>query len=1034
MSEKPGSRPAWEPAGLVPVSRRELLFGGSALVGVGGLSGCATPTWDSQDPDSGEPVVDFFVHRAEDQVRLRFTFWNARLIPLLGQAISLRKRDRNRPYLVRVEFPEQHVGEQAFYEDSTGGEAPSEPPISALLSGKSRLVFEIDWTHRRFFPLTLENLLDWSSWRMRLVPAIRPKAAVAPPGPSFTNIEAPFRLSVSPGETDRWATPRRLPQRGRREALWGARLIASDPAEKPSLRAVWTPDFGSKAEHHCFRSSLGPIERHHLVLLTHTEEHAAEAIAPDLLLLTSQGAWISLRKEFDRAVTQNKGLLKSWEHQADRGRDRFVQVEWAAVLYPFGFSVSVIITTERKLNASPSKRDTGFLRQRIQIKFEELKRNYAFWDMPFTSLSPVETLSPPLDEPEDLYDAIEGWRNGCFWPKVARRPYEFKFKGVDHDGQEIAFTAPVICIMEVDAHAQALLTKAMAEYETGELAWRQRAFGGAQVATSPSETIGRTAVGVEIMQFSGRLMAEQRDEIPWRGFEPRVPELSARLSGASANHAIAAGPPTWFAPYNLEAPNNHNQVFLIALPGKTQTKVSFSGRTSESGGFIAPRFSVGGVSRINGAFGEEPASLRAGGSFASGSFNPSDFFGADAKLFGGVSLSEIFERVILKPAGISAPAMLSQLEEYTDSLPFWQHSFTWETDRLKSSNPIGKLEPILLVAQDAKDNVPQEGVPTVLTANGRAVVPIFDPEGAYAEFRATISNFCLQLVAFDEGIRLKVNSCSFTASSGAKSKFEIDIVDYELVGTMMSFVKMLQEFFSQFSNDTPIEISPKGVTLSLPSIDLPPITLGAFNLDNVRIISGAFLPFNGDPLEFWFALSSPDDPFMVTVGLFGGGGHFRLVIDCAGVKSIDASFRFGAFKEINIGGVVKGRGFILGGLSYGSKRISNPSGPGKITRIDYCAFVHAGGSGTVLGFISISIDIHVGLYIEKVGETASKMYGAVVVRYSFKIGFFKKSVSVRYEKTIAGSGSVNLLRADSRAPAASHMTREQWHEYRQAFA
>lgn len=1017
---------------MLPLTRRELVVGGTVFAGAASLSSCATPDWRGVDPQSGEPVIDFFVHRAEDQMRLRFTFWNARVAPFWPAEISLKKINRDKPYLARVEFPPQHVLERTFKENTLNSDPPGEPPVVALLAEPTRLVFEIPWEDR-YFPLTLDNLLDWSNWRMRLVPSTRNVAALAPPTPLETSIEMPARLVLSPGDTDRWATPRGRPQPGERTELWHARLTASSPDLSPLVRAVWSPDLKTSAPLDCFTNSLTPKDRRELVLLTHTPEHGAEPIAPELLLLTAKGGWLKLRKDFDRRAPANLGFLKSWEHRSVQGRDEFVQIQRAAVLYPFGFSVSVIITTERQLNSSPSSKPTAYLRQRIQIKFEEPAREFAFWDMPFTALSPLDTLSPALDDPQDLSGGTD-WREGVFWPSIGGKPYEFRLVATDHDGQRVTFTAPLLCIMEVGrAEAPSLLATAMSLYRAAAVELRRRAFGGAQVATSPSAIIGRTVVGVDQMDFDGRLMAERQDErseIPWREFEPKVPQLSARLSNASANNAVTSTQPSWFEPYDLEIAGNRNEVFLVAGPGPA-AEVTFGGNTAESGGFLAPRFKVGGVSRINGPFGQQATALRGASDFASGRFDPLDFFGVDAKIFGGVSLKTIFEEILDEAAGLNAPAILSELQQYTDSLPYWDHSFNWETDRLKSSPEFGELEPIFLVAGDSDAAGLTADVPTVLAAKGSAVVPIFDPAGASFQFEASISNFYLQLVAYGQGVRLKVNRCTFMSSSKAKTRFAIDIDDYELVGEILSFVKLLQDYLSKFDRNSPIHVSPQGVTLNLPSVSLPPILLGAFNLENVRIVSGAFLPFDGKPLEFWFALSSPDDPCIVTVGIFGGGGHIRLAIDAEGVKSIAAALNFGAYKAFQIG-PVQGRGFILGGLSYASKRIANPvpGGPLEVTKIDYGAFVHAGGSGTVLGFLSIGIDYHLGLYIEQVGNS-SRMYGAVVVTYSFKIGFFKKKVSVRFQKEFAGS-AVKARALD--APDVDPMTIAQWREYQLAFA
>ena len=98
-----------------------------------------------------------------------------------------------------------------------------------------------------------------------------------------------------------------------------------------------------------------------------------------------------------------------------------------------------------------------------------------------------------------------------------------------------------------------------------------------------------------------------------------------------------------------------------------------------------------------------------------------------------------------------------------------------------------------------------------------------------------------------------------------------------------------------------------------------------------------------------------------------------------------------------------------------------------------------GGSGTVLGFLSVAIDYHVGLYIEQVGP-ASRMYGRCTVTYSYSIGFFSSSVSVTYQKEFQGSGGNGdggdfaALGKGTACAATPTMSREQWRAYRAAFA
>lgn len=1009
-----------------PTRRGVLTGGGVVALGGATLEGCATPQWETTDPQTGEPTVAFWFRRADDQIELRFTFLNARFASAAQRPYALHKADSSKPLLARIEFPPQHLLERAFFEDAGNTDPPTEPPVQAQLSRPSRLVFEAPVREDGRFPLTERNLLNWTTWRPLLVPEVRPTAAIAPPNDLQTSIELPSRIVLSPGVSDRWAAAGHPVMVEDRSELWHARLVAASADASPTVRAVWSDDFGHGGGEDCYRTPMSPDDRNDLVLISHAEEAKPEPIEPKMLALTSLGGWLELDKSWS-LIPEHLGLVAAWKNRTTMGRDQFVQIERDALLFPSGFFVSVLETSERKLQLSPSGRPTAYLRKRITIRYNELRREYGAADFPFTALEPQVIETPPLDLPQDILGV--DWIRGAFWPQIGGEDYEFPLTEMDFDQKPGAFTWPQICIVGLAAAQYAVVLPAVkAEYARAiNAARRSRRFGGQPVAVSRSETPGRTAVSANVFEFGAR--GGVRVEMPPRLFEPTTERLNVWLSSAAANKAIPSGDPAWYTLYDQEAAGNHNRVFLLAADGESRLAVDFTPDTSHAGGFAAPQFGIAGVSAINGPFGGTAGAGAGVDPFATGTYDPKAFFPPTARFLGGVSFTDVLVGLV-GMAGEDAPAIVSELLDYTDDPQVFSHTFRWNTTKLKSSPKFGPVYPVLLVQTDSPNSMPRPDLPTSLNLVGEVLVPLFNPAGASARFDATMENFCIQLALNGEGVRLKVNSVTFATSSNSKSSFNIDIGDFELIGVFLSIVKQLEDTFSPFSDDSPIDVTPQGVTIHLPSFDLPAIELGAFNIENLSIHTGAFLPFDGDPMQLVFNVSTEDDPFAVTVGVLGGVGHFGMVLDTYGVQHLEASLAFGAFKEFSVGGVLSGRGFILGGLTYASTRseVPRPGNPPPQTVIDYGAFVHLGGSGTVLGFLTVGVDCHIGLTIH---SPPSHMFGYADLTYSYSIGFFSASVTVHVTKDFSGSAQARAKVVDPQTPT---MSQAQWQTYRAAFA
>jgi hypothetical protein len=194
------------------------------------------------------------------------------------------------------------------------------------------------------------------------------------------------------------------------------------------------------------------------------------------------------------------------------GRDTFVEVDRLAYLYPFGFKVSVIKTTERKVQDAPAAGQAGFLRQHFTIKFEEPWHEYDDWRLPFRRVTPVNLETPYLDLPTSFAMAnggIPDWRQGAFWPSVGGAPYEFEFTATDTNGRETHFSTPLICVptMNLGGAADDRLPVVRAEYlrDSGR---STMPFFGQSVGFTAEKVPLSTSHPVQQVAFDGYIRAD----------------------------------------------------------------------------------------------------------------------------------------------------------------------------------------------------------------------------------------------------------------------------------------------------------------------------------------------------------------------------------------------------------------------------------------------------------------------------------------------------------------------------------------------
>lgn len=172
---------------------------------------------------------------------------------------------------------------------------------------------------------------------------------------------------------------------------------------------------------------------------------------------------------------------------------------------------------------------------------------------------------------------------------------------------------------------------------------------------------------------------------------------------------------------------------------------------------------------------------------------------------------------------------------------------------------------------------------------------------------------------------------------------------------------------------------------------------GGMTLQNVDFEVGVEILFDGSPLRSTVSFGREDAPFLLSVGIYGGGGFMRLGMEGTEVKTLAARFEAGLIGAFDLGGVLRGAGRATVYLYYRY----NP-GPGA----EGGGGFYVGGHATVLGIVSITAELEFQLTID--GGVA---WGEGHFSVRVGAGFFSFTLrySLRYQQ---GHSAAQLTAAD----------------------
>ncbi|SFJ50386.1 hypothetical protein SAMN04515648_4346 [Phyllobacterium sp. CL33Tsu] len=294
----------------------------------------------------------------------------------------------------------------------------------------------------------------------------------------------------------------------------------------------------------------------------------------------------------------------------------------------------------------------------------------------------------------------------------------------------------------------------------------------------------------------------------------------------------------------------------------------------------------------------------------------------------------------------------------------------------------------------------------------------------------SLKHFDLVLIAPASFIELNFEKIEFRVDSAAKMDVDVLLNDIKFVGPL-SFVETLRDLIplDGFSDPPYLDITPQGIDAGF-SLTLPTIAIGLFNLSNLSLGAGFTVPFIGQPLSVRFNFCTREQPFNLTVSLFGGGGFFGITLDPHGIQILEASFEFGASISIDLG-VASGGVHVMAGIYFRMEK-------------DACSltgYFRLGGYVSVLGLISCSLELYLELRYE---FESGKCVGKAQLTIEIEIFMFSTSVTVTCERKFAGANGDptfrDLMGVNAALPIAEELelidtdTDYAWREYVEAFA
>ncbi|MCX8159588.1 MAG: hypothetical protein N3G18_01475 [Candidatus Saccharicenans sp.] len=852
-----------------------------------------------------------------------------------------------------------------------------------------------------------------------------------PPERFQTAIEMPYRLILSPNAFNIWLHAAGVTSTAGWTELWHTRLAALNPdgtvseSDNPYLavRAVWSPDVdldnlvGPDPEHKARpRLSLDPNDRHQIVHLSSNftlrnpdkSAYEPQPVKVKRMMLSSLGAWLD---SIGNWTPMSPLSVVTWQHLATMGRDHYVKVVYKGYLLPFGHRAALVKETERKFFKGRDGQNIAYLFQKKYIVIRDPDRTfpapfqqYDGREVPFQLVRITTKKTPPLDPPESTQILPDSGQQ-AFWPKVGGKDFEFHVIATDQEGNEVEFRMPMVFIENYYAFNQAKLNQVIGAYNSKSITpvvKRRPDLMGQSISFAPEKKKGDTSFETESLTWQ---VVEARPNSSPPAFEmqdqpmcfPALEEAAIAIPALKNLVGFDSTQVKYAESYiknGFNAPGNKGELILQVL-NPPRLDFAAGGKAEKSGGIATPSFSIVGLSRILGPVGaglspsasdsvaEATSALN---DIVSGKFDPKKFFDDQAKILGGILLRDVIDAVNDFTGSANTEKALAIKNEAV-----------YESD---GKTPAG-VKTLLKWTPSVHDVLifiaSRDGTKSTFTLNVEAINYFNGKESSY-KVKGELTDFTLDLIkGITTFILVKFSKFTFTAEKGKKTDVDPKIASIDFRGPLKFIKELLDKIplpggFSEadggFGGKPIVKVDASGAKLGY-ALSIPDVAFGVFTLQNLSFSGEIYLPFNGDPVSLRFAFNEKNNPFLVTVAMFGGGGFFAIVLQPHGIKLIEGSLEFGGSFAMNIG-VASGGVTLMAGIYFKYEDEA----------LTLTGYVRCTGELDVLGLISISAEFYLSLTYE---EARNRVWGQASLTVKIKIVFFSIKVTLKVEREFGHS-------------------------------
>lgn len=784
-------------------------------------------------------------------------------------------------------------------------------------------------------------------------------------------------------------------------------------------------------------------DRRDIVDLT-TSGAEADMLSVGSFELSALGANVELSGKW----SSKGGSLASWSELGQGGRALNTVVVYRGYLFPLGHRAIFTTYFRRRIavdpvNAAsdPHNYPVAYLQYQSTIQVTEPVKSYpavgqpfgppfaepagGTTDWPFASVRMVTLVTPYLDAKLPTLNTGQ-----TVFPTVTGADVMWDFVATDLAGTCVAFSMPLAFVYGGDPNhgflseydigtgsfASGLVTSynrpapAVAEhanhsYISGTSVRFAHDAGQRGATTHPalSITLGAATTGQDPNASANPAGASQAalESAGQPNFYPTIQSARIRvhaaelLTGTAFNDAgtdptAGAGGVElrYYPPYvasgvsrataaNGYSPSNPGCVYLQAV-----RPPDLAMPASAVGALATPDITVAGLSAVKGLAGGSDLDHLA----STGQSILTDYFSsAAAQLLGGLRLDQILDQ-----NAFQTPIFTSQLDPASGVLTV---TYTLETQL--TSYPNG--HPVFV--PDSSDG--RLSLSGVFTAGPNGAPPTATVDGS-------IDPFTVYLVgkgSDTDFLSLHFESLTFAGQRGNSPTIHVNLDNVSFDGPL-SFVNGLEQFLKNLGGSgLSITVEAADIKAST-SLALPDISLGVFNLSGLSFTGGIVLPLLDGQAVASFAFASADNPFTLTVAMFGGGGYLSLVVGFGGVQSVDAAFEFSGQLALNLY-VASGSLSLSAGVHYSYTESGG---------LDLSGFVHFSGQLSVLGIITISATLQLQLQYASQGNSVT---GQATLVVGVSVCGVSQTVSVTVSQTFAGSGSASGSAGD----VAAHVER-----------